>query len=234
MAGRQAPRRAGPGATPGTGGAAEFEWRLHAPQSNADLAHERLRGAIVAGQFEPGQRLTEVGIATLLGVSRTPVREAFLRLEVEGLLRTGLGGIEVVDPRGEAADIQLLREAVEGCAARLAAQRASGEEVARIVGLAALTGATGPADLGARAVLNEQFHLAVAVAAHAPRVERLIREYRSLFATPEQLRTMSPARTARLLREHIGIADAIADRAPDLAEQRMRGHLRRFKPPAAD
>jgi DNA-binding GntR family transcriptional regulator len=64
-----------------------FEWRLAATRSNAELAYDRLRQAIVDGQFEPGQRLTEVGIAAMLGVSRTPVRESFLRLEADGLLR---------------------------------------------------------------------------------------------------------------------------------------------------
>ncbi len=207
-----------------------FGWRIDASPSNADLAYGRLRQAIVAGQFAPGQRLTEVGIATLLGVSRTPVRESFLRLEADGLLRSGSGGIEVVDPRGEAADIFLLREAVEGCAARLAAIRATEAEIEEIVGLAARTGQVDPAELSARALLNEQFHLAIAAAAHAPRIERLIRDYRSLFATPEQLRHLPDEHTRRLLSEHDGIARAIADRQPGLAEQRIRDHLRAFHP----
>ena len=184
----------------------------------------------MAGEFEPGQRLTEVGIATLLGVSRTPVREAFLRLEAEGLLLMRVGGIEVVDPRGEADDIHLLREAVEGCAARLAARRGTAGEVAEIVALAARTGGIDPADLAGRAALNEAFHLAIAAGSHAPRVERIVREYRSLFANPEQLGRVSAPETARLLREHTGIAEAIAGREPDLAERRMREHLSRFHP----
>jgi DNA-binding GntR family transcriptional regulator len=207
-----------------------FEWRLAATRSNAELAYDRLRQAIVDGQFEPGQRLTEVGIAAMLGVSRTPVRESFLRLEADGLLRSGPGGVEVVDPRGEATEIFLLREAVEGCAARLAAEHATAAEIAGIKDLAARTDKVDPRQLKIRATLNEQFHLAIAAAAHAPRVERLIREYRSLFATAEQLGRVAEPKTRRLLSEHAGIADAIAKRLPDLAEERMRTHLRAFQP----
>ena len=231
VAGKQTTPGPDPAAQPEVGAGA-FQWRIHTPRSNANLAYDRLREAIVAGQFAPEQRLTEVGIASLLGVSRTPVREAFLRLESEGLLRAGLGGIEVVDPRGEADDIHLLRAAVEGCAARLAAQRASAAEVAAILALAVRTGQADPADLAVRAALNEQFHLAVAAASHAPRVVRLIREYRSLFAKPDQLGKVAAAETKRLLREHTAIAEAIAARLPDEAEQRIREHLNRFQPPA--
>ena len=205
-----------------------FAWRLDAPQSNAALAYDRLRAAIVSGQFEPGQRITEVGIAALLGVSRTPVREAFLRLTTDGLLRATAGGIEVVDPRAELADITLLREAVESVAARLAAERATAEEITGIADLAAETGRADPRNLACRAALNEQFHLAIAAAAHAPRVERLVRDYRSVFVTPERLARLTGAETKRLLADHTGIAEAIAARDPDAAEARMRSHLRGF------
>ena len=231
VAGKQAARGT-PSGGAGPDGRAPFQWRIQTSPRNAPLAYERLREAILAGQFAPGQRLTEVGIAALLGVSRTPVREAFLRLEAEGLLLAGLSGIEVVDPRGEADDIHLLREAVEGCAARLAAGRATAAEAAGIVALAARTGGADPGDLSLRATLNEQFHLAIAAAAHAPRVERLVREYRSLFASPVQLGRVPAAETRRLLREHTAIAEAVAGRLPDLAERRMREHLGRFRPSA--
>ncbi len=204
-----------------------FEWRLHTPRSNAALAYDRLRTAIVSGQFEPGQRITEVGIATLLGVSRTPVREAFLRLVTDGLLRSStIGGIEVVDPRAESADIQMLREAVEGCAARLAAIRATEAELTLITDLALETSKADPAHLAARARLNERFHLAIAEAAHAPRVERLVRDYRSLFASPERLGQLPSAKIKRLMTAHLGIAEAIRRRDPDDAEAKMRQHLR--------
>ena len=207
--------------------ATAFEWRLHTPRSNAALAYDRLRTAILSGQFEPGQRITETGIATLLGVSRTPVREAFLRLLTDGLLRSGdAGGIEIVDPRAESDDILMLREAVEGCAARLAATRATAAEIDLISSLAIESSRADPSQLTARARLNERFHLAIAEAAHAPRVERLVREYRSLFASPERLGRLAASKIKRLLSAHLDIADAIQRRDPADAEAKMRQHLR--------
>jgi DNA-binding GntR family transcriptional regulator len=207
--------------------ATAFEWRLHTPRSNAALAYDRLRTAILSGQFEPGQRITETGIATLLGVSRTPVREAFLRLLTDGLLRSGdAGGIEIVDPREESDDILMLREAVEGCAARLAATRATAAEIDLITSLATESSRADPSQLTARARLNERFHLAIAEAAHAPRVERLVREYRSLFASPERLARLAASKIKRLLSAHLDIADAIQRRDPAEAEAKMRQHLR--------
>ena len=208
--------------------ATEFEWRIHTPRSNAALAYDRLRTAILSGQFEPGQRITETGIATRLGVSRTPVREAFLRLLTDGLLRSGEGGIEIVDPRAESDDILMLREAVEGCAARLAATRATVSEIELITSLATESSRADPGQLAARARLNERFHLAIAEAAHAPRVERLVREYRSLFASPERLARLAASKIKRLLGAHLEIADAIQRRDPAAAEAKMREHLRKL------
>ncbi|HWK47621.1 MAG TPA: GntR family transcriptional regulator [Stellaceae bacterium] len=208
---------------------AKFAWRLDVPASNSALAYSRLREAILSGQFQPGQRITETGVAALLGVSRTPVREAFTRLTMDGLLRSGEGfGVEVVDPRGELADIHLLREMAEGCAARLAASRATPEEIAEITALAAATSKAAPADLAERVRLNERFHLAIAVAAHAPRVERMVNDYRSLFATEERLEHATSSETKQLLADHHSIAAAIERRDPDAAETAMRDHLRRF------
>lgn len=205
-----------------------FDWRLPAPASNASQAYARLREAILSGQFQPGQRVTETGVATLLGVSRTPVREAFTRLAADGLLRPGEAGLEIVEPGAEIDDIHILREMVEGCAARLAATRATPAEITAITALATATGRIAPRNLKERVSLNERFHLAIAAAAHAPRVERLVHDYRSLFATEQRLGTIGAAETRALLAEHAAIATAIAGRDPDAAEATMRDHLHRF------
>lgn len=55
-------------------------------RQNVDLVHERLRGAILRGEYKPGEELQQVPLAEQLGVSRTPLREAFRLLQREGLL----------------------------------------------------------------------------------------------------------------------------------------------------
>lgn len=96
-----------------------------------DIVFETLRTAILEGNLKPGQRVMEVQLAEKLGVSRTPVREAIRKLELEGLL--------VMIPRKGAyvADVSIkdvlnvleVRASLEGLAASLAAERITEEEV---------------------------------------------------------------------------------------------------------
>lgn len=62
--------------------------RIERPRSLTELVCDALRREIVEGELEPGQMLSETRVAARLAVSRTPVREAFARLEREGLMRT--------------------------------------------------------------------------------------------------------------------------------------------------
>jgi DNA-binding GntR family transcriptional regulator len=203
-------------------------WRLEMAKTASELAYERLRQAIIDGEFKPGKRLTELSIAALFGISRTPIREAFFRLERDGLVRGSRGwGMEVVDPQQEMTEIYHIREALEGRAARLAADRATAEEIARIVELAQASSDADPADVETRARLNEEFHLAITAASHAQRLERLVGEYRELFASPRRLRRFTAEETRLAVQDHHHIAHAIRNRDADGAEAATRAHLRR-------
>lgn len=208
-------------------GAAD-KWRIETVKTAGIQAYNRLRRAIIEGELGPGERLTELGVAELLGVSRTPVREAFARLARDGLVKSTRGwGIEVVDPRQELTDIYHVREAMEGRAARLAAMRGTSAEIVAIAALAQASLDADPEDVETRARLNEEFHLAITRAAHAPRIERLVGEYRELFASPRSLRRYTPDETRQIIADHQAIADSIRARDPDAAEAAMRTHLRR-------
>ena len=100
----------------------------------ADLVYEQIFRAIVNGEVAPGERLVQEAIGEQMQVSRTPVRDALLRLESEGILESsGRGGYLVRSfDRQEAMDIYGLRAAVEGYAAGIAARLAHPEAVGRI------------------------------------------------------------------------------------------------------
>lgn len=100
----------------------------------AEYAYVRLRAAIHEGSFQPGQKLRENPVAEWLGISRTPVREAFTRLLSEGLLVSGPGyGLAVAEPNyHDLREIYAVREHLEGLAARLAADHATEAEVERM------------------------------------------------------------------------------------------------------
>jgi DNA-binding GntR family transcriptional regulator len=97
----------------------------------AGAAYAWLRQSILAGALPPGAPLSENEIATRLGVSRTPVREAFIRLEGEGFLavRPQVGTTVAPIDLDAVADGQFLREAVECRAVQLAAERVTPADV---------------------------------------------------------------------------------------------------------
>lgn len=93
---------------------------------------EELRDTIVRGDVRPGERIREAEIAARLGVSRTPVREAFLVLAVEGLLelQPGRGARVRVYDAAEVHLVHEVRSLVEGRVARFATERVSNQQLA--------------------------------------------------------------------------------------------------------
>lgn len=96
-----------------------------------DVVFESLRKAIVEGSLKPGQRLMEVQLAEQLGVSRTPVREAIRKLELEGfVIMLPRKGAYVADMSvKDIVDVLEVRAALEGLAANLAAERMEEKEI---------------------------------------------------------------------------------------------------------
>ena len=111
----------------------------HAPRHGLRSEHvyRRLRDAIQQGEFKSGHRVMEIEVADWLKVSRTPVRDAIRRLESEGMLehepRTGLVVARL--DRQAVMELYVMRETLEGTAARLCARHASDMEIQDLVDL---------------------------------------------------------------------------------------------------
>ena len=104
--------------------------RPSASESSSEEAYERIRRAILDGTLRPGDRIIEQRIAKVLEVSRTPVREALLKLERENLVaRSGRGMAVRTFSAGEVCDIYDLRALLESYAARRAAARITRGEI---------------------------------------------------------------------------------------------------------
>ena len=99
-----------------------------------EIVLERLRDAILGGLFKPGERLVESDIAERLGVSRTPVREAFRQLEIEGLAENlpRRGTVVTGFTHKAVMEIYEIKEVLEGLAARLACMNMSGESLQQL------------------------------------------------------------------------------------------------------
>src|SRR5947199_9689795 len=102
-----------------------LEGRGRLVQTGSVAATELIRQAILDGRLEPGSRLKEEELARELGISRTPVREALLVLQAEGLIETtpNRGAVVVTHDADDLIDLYQLRALLEGHAARQAASR---------------------------------------------------------------------------------------------------------------
>jgi DNA-binding GntR family transcriptional regulator len=188
--------------------------------------YRHLRMAILNGQFAPNARLLELELANALGVSRTPVREALARLETDGLVTATERSFIVSDLREDLVDAYHLRAALESYAVRLAAERATPQEIEQLRDNVARSYKVDLSDTVQRAQINEEFHRMLAAASRSPRIRRAFETQRDLVMTDEDMRLHTPEALQRFLREHDMIVSAIEMRDPDTAERLMRAHLR--------
>ena len=195
--------------------------------SAADYAYAALRQAIVAGEFQPGRRMREIALSEWLGVSRTPVRQALSRLEVEGLLevlpRAGLVVASLDD--GAMAELYDMREALEGTAAHLAARNAGPRDIETLESLVELERAL-PDETAVLYRHNLRFHQALHAAAHNRYLLKSLQALHDALALLGPTTLSSPERLREARREHRRIVAAIARRDPRSAEAEARAHIR--------
>lgn len=210
--------------------------------SQAVKAQQRLRELILAGQLASGARIAELSLVDLLGVSRTPIRAALMRLEQEGLLQALPGGgyaVRTFSER-EVGDAIELRGTLEGLAARLAAERGVSrsalaqareclDQIDRVLQDPSLSD-----DMFSDYVLlNARFHRLLADMPASEVLSREIERASSLpFASPSgfvgvQINN-APARDMLVVaqHQHRQVLDAIERREAGRAESLMREHSR--------
>lgn len=193
--------------------------------SLTDSTYRRLREDILLGRLRPNEMLVEEELAEQLQVSRTPVRESLQRLAHDGLITSRRRRWMVYEHTiDEIREIYEIRAALEGYAARLAAQRASGEELAALVALAR----TRPlGEMGDEVMVerNEAFHEAITRAAGNARLAELIQRTRLYYFN----RQLAPRYHGTPLREsqeqHLALVHALEARDPDRAEMIVREHV---------
>lgn len=189
--------------------------------------YERLKQAILKGEFAPGQQLVEVTLAKLCGVSRTPVREALQRLEQDGLVyRDSHGGVSVRERSPEEIlDLYETRIVLEVAAARVAAERRTEHDV-RVLQWSAERGKEVPAgDANGMVDANQQFHSAVWHATHNESLTDLLERLNLHLARYPGTTLVSPGRWERAVAEHEEMTDAIARRDGAAAEDVARRHF---------
>lgn len=197
----------------------------------SDSVLSRLSDAIMSGELKPGAKISEPEVSKRYGISRAPLREAIRRLEERNLVsripRQGARVVVLSPARIE--QIFVIREAVEGMAAREAARNITPAEVASLQ--ASLERQREAArDSGSHAYpfksLDTDYHAAIARASRNEFLAKfLCEDYQALIEICRRQQRRRPERAHRSLIEHGQIVDALAQRDPDLAEMLMRRHV---------
>ncbi|WP_052401952.1 GntR family transcriptional regulator [Muricoccus aerilatus] len=197
----------------------------------AERAYQVIRDRILRGGFAPGAPLREEMLASEIGVSRTPVRDALRRLLADGLVEsTRNQGSFVANLRPEElADEFELRALLEGHAARKAATRITPEELAEMEALAERMERVDPAaeaGISAFSDLNGEFHAVLARASRSRRLEGMLRR---LVAMPlvllKEYRLQQRVGIERSNRQHREILAALSAGNPEWAALATSAHI---------
>lgn len=196
--------------------------------SASDQIYEALRERIIALELRPGQSISRAELAVFYGVSQTPVRDAMLKLEQEGLLiihpqsKTEVSKIDVAHAR----ETQFLRLSLELEVMRRLAQDTSGVRLkpARSL-LSQQEAAFGAKDLGHFARLDKNFHLALFEAVGMGNLWRLVTSRSGHIDRLRNLDLPVPGKALNVLKYHAMILDAIESGDLASTESAVRGHL---------
>lgn len=189
--------------------------------------YDRLRSAILDGQFRPGAVLTETALADAYGVSRTPVREALRRLEQDGIIeRNGRQLTVRVTTPEEVLEIYDCRIVLEGMAAEWAARMRNDYDLAlmdrALDRMASLQQDATPSEMSST---NHVFHDSFWRASHNATLFDLLERLEVHIRRYPEPTVSQPGRWDAAVKEHAGILDAIRARDPDRARQLSVEHM---------
>ena len=205
-----------------------FEGQASLARTASAAAADLIREAIVDGRVVPGQRLKEEELAQQLGISRTPIREALLVLQTEGLLEAtpNRGATVRSYDRADLEEMYDLRALLESHAARRAASRVTADQREALRAscdrFATLVGGD---DLQAIVGENAFFHETILAAAASPRLTAMVRQVVALPLVYKSYVWYSPDQLTASQRYHLQLLDALERGDGERAEQVMRDHV---------
>ncbi|CEH35964.1 GntR family transcriptional regulator [Romboutsia lituseburensis] len=193
-----------------------------------DVVFENLREAILEGKLKPGQRLMEVQLAEQLGVSRTPVREAIRKLELEGLviMLPRKGAYVANMSLKDILDVLEIRASLEGLAASLAAERISEDDLKRLELIAKdFEKSADSADVEELLRKDVEFHECIFKATNNKKLHQLIN---SLWEQVYRFRVTYISdydSSVSIICEHKSILDAIKKGDTEMAKKYATEHI---------
>jgi DNA-binding GntR family transcriptional regulator len=184
-----------------------------------------LRTAIVTMRLLPGQVLSEQDIATQVGISRAPVREALINLRDAGLIRVmpQRGTLVLKISAAAIEGVRFIREAIERAVAREAAHQATPAGLERL--RASLDEQRGATVAAAFFALDDSFHGLLAEVARRPEAWRLIEDVKPQMDRVRYLSMADPVPRETIIAHHEAILEAVAAKDGAAADAAMGVHL---------
>lgn len=193
-----------------------------------DVVFNTLRQAILKGELEPGERLMEIQLAERLGVSRTPIREAIRKLELEGLVvmipRKGAEVAKITEK--DLNDVLEVRCALEGLAVELACNKIDADGIKRLqYNLGEFKKAVIGRDLGMLAEKDVEFHDIIVAATNNDRLLQLLNNFREQMYR-YRVEYLKDAKTHKqLVKEHESIISDLENRDVESAKKHIEHHI---------
>jgi len=189
---------------------------------------ERIRSAMVRGDYAPNQRLIEADLCEQYGANRAVIRSALQDLAADGLveIQRNKGARVRAIPLAEAIEITEARMVLEGLAARKAAEHCSNEDGEELLEIGRLMRqAYERSELLAYSDLNARLHRRIREIARHNTSASLIERLGAQVVRHQFRLSLQPGRPAVSLPQHERIIASVVAREPDAAEQAMRLHL---------
>ena len=193
-----------------------------------DVVFQTLRHAILKGELQPGERLMEIKLAERLGVSRTPIREAIRKLELEGLVvmipRKGAAVANITEK--DTKDVLEVRRTLEMFAVEVACDRITPEQLVQLKEAAkAFEASNGSMDLIRIAETDMHFHEIIYEATHNERLVQMLNNLRENMYRYRIEYLKDPNYYNSLVAEHQEILDAVENGDKERARVCMRDHI---------
>jgi DNA-binding GntR family transcriptional regulator len=199
-------------------------------KSAGEHIFEHLKQAIIRGDIPPGSRMVETRIAETMGVSRTPVREAIHKLEIEGLLTkqphsgfavTGLSREDIEECFG-------IRAVLEGYAARLATMRHTPEQLKPLIRKNELFRKhLEKDDLKALPKINTDLHNMIYALSGSPKLTRMINDLKEQILRFREIILKSKSLARASHKDHSDMLAMMQERRAEEAEKLVREHILR-------
>jgi len=193
-----------------------------------DVVFHTLRRAILMGELEPGERLMELQLTQKLGVSRTPIREAIRKLELEGLVvmapRKGAAVARITEK--DLQDVLEVRCSLEELAVALACERISQEELEHLGQcMEAFRESLTTDDIALIAEKDVEFHDIIFNATDNRRLVQMLNNLREQMYRYRVEYLKNKETHAQLLQEHEDILRCLQERRQEEAKAAIRGHI---------